>query len=542
MMEISPPGNILMSKEKIYIFDTTLRDGNQTPGVDFTVDDKNRISKILDDLGIDYVEGGYPGANPTDTDFFNSPPKFKNSKFVSFGMTKRPGRSASNDPGFNELLSYKTDAICYVAKSWDFHVRKALGCTLEENTSSIKESVKAACKSHGEVMVDCEHFFDGYKNNREYATKCVKAAYESGARWVVLCDTNGGTLPDEVSEIVTEICNIIPGKNLGIHAHNDTGNAVANSLAAIQSGARQVQGTLNGIGERCGNADLITIIPTLLLKERFNTSFEISVTNKALKNIRKTSLIIDDILNRAPDKQSPYVGESAFATKAGIHASAIIKDPKTYEHVEPESIGNERKLLISDQGGKSNVISALKKMGINIAKDDQRITDLLEIVKERESRGYTYESAQASFELLAREIFGNLKEFFNVESFRTLVERRINAKGELITVSEATVKVLVDGERFISSGEGNGPVNALDNAMRRDLGKYNKYLKNMQLVDYKVRVLNGGTGAVTRVLVESSDTKTNERWVTIGVSPNIVDASFQALYDAINYKLVQSNI
>ena len=542
MMEISPPGNILMSKEKIYIFDTTLRDGNQTPGVDFTVDDKNRISKILDDLGIDYVEGGYPGANPTDTDFFNSPPKFKNSKFVSFGMTKRPGRSASNDPGFNELLSYKTDAICYVAKSWDFHVRKALGCTLEENISSIKESVKAACKSHGEVMVDCEHFFDGYKNNREYATKCVKAAYESGARWVVLCDTNGGTLPDEVSEIVTEICNIIPGKNLGIHAHNDTGNAVANSLAAIQSGARQVQGTLNGIGERCGNADLITIIPTLLLKERFNNNFKISVTNKSLKNIRKTSLIIDDILNRAPDKQSPYVGESAFATKAGIHASAIIKDPKTYEHVEPENVGNERKLLISDQGGKSNVISALKKMGINIPKDDQRITELLEIVKERESRGYTYESAQASFELLAREIFGNLKEFFNVESFRTLVERRINAKGELITVSEATVKVLVDGERFISSGEGNGPVNALDNAMRRDLGKYNKYLKNMQLVDYKVRVLNGGTGAVTRVLVESSDTKTNERWVTIGVSPNIVDASFQALYDAINYKLVQSNI
>lgn len=531
-----------MSKEKIYIFDTTLRDGNQTPGVDFTVDDKNRISKILDDLGIDYVEGGYPGANPTDTDFFNSPPKFKNSKFVSFGMTKRPGRSASNDPGFNELLSYKTDAICYVAKSWDFHVRKALGCTLEENIYSIKESVKAASKSHGEVMVDCEHFFDGYKNNREYATECVMAAYELGARWVVLCDTNGGTLPDEVSEIVTEICNLIPGKNLGIHAHNDTGNAVANSLAAIQSGARQVQGTLNGIGERCGNADLITIIPTLLLKERFNNNFKISVTNKALKNIRKTSLIIDDILNRAPDKQSPYVGESAFATKAGIHASAIIKDPKTYEHVEPESIGNERKLLISDQGGKSNVISALKKMGINIPKDDQRITELLDIVKERESRGYTYESAQASFELLAREIFGNLKEFFNVESFRTLVERRINAKGELITVSEATVKVLVDGERFISSGEGNGPVNALDNAMRRDLGKYNKYLKNMQLVDYKVRVLNGGTGAVTRVLVESSDTKTNERWVTIGVSPNIVDASFQALYDAINYKLVQSNI
>ncbi len=529
-----------MTKDNLYIFDTTLRDGNQTPGVDFTLDDKNRISNILDELGVDYIEGGYPGANPIDTDFFNALPNLKKSKFVSFGMTKRPGRSTSNDPGFNDLLSNKADSICFVAKSWDFHVVKALGCTLDENLASITESVKEASKTHSEVMVDCEHFFDGYKKNKKYALACAKAAFDSGARWVILCDTNGGTLPDEVSKIVKDVCKTIPGDHLGIHAHNDTGNAIANSLAAVQSGVRQVQGTLNGIGERCGNANLITLIPTLLLKEKFNEHFNISVTKDALKNIRKTSLIIDDIMNRAPDKQAPYVGDSAFSTKAGIHASAIVKDPKTYEHVDPKLIGNDRKLLISDQGGRSNILSSLKDIGLNVDKDDTRITDLLNIVKEREAAGYTYESAQASFELLARGIFGKSKDFFNVESFRTLVERRNNAKGELITVSEATVKLEVDGERFISSGEGNGPVNAIDNALRKDLGKYNKYLKNTKLVDYKVRVLSGGTGAVTRVLVESADTETSERWVTIGVSPNIMDASFQALYDSINYRLIHS--
>ena len=529
-----------MTKDNLYLFDTTLRDGNQTPGVDFSLDDKNRISNILDELGVDYIEGGYPGANPIDTDFFKVPPKLKKSKFVSFGMTKRPGRSISNDAGFNELLTYKVDAICFVAKSWDFHVEKALGCTLEENLASIRESVKAACTSHSEVMVDCEHFFDGYKKNKNYALECVEAAFDSGARWIILCDTNGGTLPDEVSEIVKNVCKTVSGDYLGIHAHNDTGNAIANSLAAVQSGVRQIQGTLNGIGERCGNANLISLIPTLLLKERFSENFNISVTKDSLKSIKKISLIVDDIMNRAPNKQAPYVGDSAFSTKAGIHASAIVKDPKTYEHIDPKLTGNDRKLLISDQGGRSNILSSLKNIGFNIEKDDSRITDLLNIVKEREAAGYSYESAQASFELLARGIFGKSKVFFNVESFRTLVERRNNAKGELITVSEATVKLEVDGERFISSGEGNGPVNAIDNALRKDLGKYNKFLKNMKLVDYKVRVLSGGTGAITRVLVESADTETSERWVTIGVSPNIMDASFQALYDSINYRLTHS--
>ena len=531
-----------MKKENIFIFDTTLRDGNQTPGIDFTTEDKQRISKILDDLGVDYIEGGYPGANPIDNEFFGSPPKLSNSKFVSFGMTKRPGRSISNDSGFRELISHKTDAICFVAKSWDFHVEKALGCSLDENIISIEDSVSEATSSHKEVMVDCEHFFDGYKNNKSYAKLCVKAAFEKGARWIVLCDTNGGTLPHEIKEIVMDICKIVPGRNLGIHAHNDTGNAIANSLTAVIAGVRQIQGTMNGIGERCGNADLISIIPTLILKKSFNKKFNISVSNESLSNIRKTSLIIDDIINRAPNKQAPYVGDSAFSTKAGIHASAIVKDPKTYEHVEPHTIGNERKLLISDQGGKSNIIATLNNIGIKTHKEDQRIAELLNIVKEREAAGYTYESALASFEILSRQIFGQETEFFKVESFRTMVERRNNAKGELITVSEATVKVEVDGERYMSSGEGNGPINALDNALRKDLGKFNKYLKNMELVDYKVRVLSGGTSGVTRVLVESADTKTKERWVTIGVSPNIVDASFQALFDAINYKLVNSKV
>jgi 2-isopropylmalate synthase len=530
-----------MNKEKIYLFDTTLRDGNQTPGIDFTLDDKNKISEVLDQLGLDYIEGGYPGANIIDTNFFTNLPKLINSKIVSFGMTKRPGRSISNDTGFQSLLSFDSHSICFVAKSWDFHVTTALGCTLEENLDSIEKSVIEAKSRKKIVMVDCEHFFDGYKNNKKYALQCAKIAYDSGARWIVLCDTNGGTLPHEITEIVENVCKIIPGDFLGIHAHNDTGNAVSNSLSAVRAGVRQVQGTMNGIGERCGNADLVTIIPTLVLKETFNAFFEISIKKNELKNLKKISLIIDDILNRTPIRQAPYVGETAFATKAGIHASAIAKDPKTYEHINPELVGNKRKSLVSDQGGKSNIISVLKRLKIDVKNDDPRILKLLEIVKEREANGYTYASAEASFELLARNTFGIVKEYFKIESFRIMVERRTNAIGELITVSEATVKLEVDGERMLSSGEGNGPVNALDNALRKDLGKYNKYIDDLQLLDYKVRILSGGTSAVTRVLVESSDL-TGKRWFTIGVSPNIVEASFQALVDSITYKLLNSNI
>jgi 2-isopropylmalate synthase len=528
-----------MTRERLYLFDTTLRDGAQTPGIDFSVEDKALIARTLDDLGVDYVEGGYPGANPTDTAFFEAPPKLKRATFTAFGMTKRAGRSASNDPGLAALVGSKSDAICYVAKSWDYHVRVALEIGLEENLECIRESVVAAREAGKEALVDCEHFFDGYKHNPGHALACAQVALEAGARWVVLCDTNGGTLPHEVAGIVAEVVRTVPGDHLGMHAHNDTENAVANSLVAIRAGARQVQGTLNGIGERCGNANLTSLIPTLMLKSEYAERYEIGVSADRLRELTHASRVLDEILNRAPNRQAPYVGESAFATKAGIHASAIVKDPKTYEHVPPESVGNRRRLLISDQAGKANVLSVLQRFGIEADKDDPRIARLLDEVKERESLGYAYEAAEASFELLARRRLGGMPKYFDVDSFRIMVERRHNALGELVTVSEAVVKVSVDGETVMSVGEGNGPVNALDNALRKDLGRYSEYIADLELVDYKVRILTGGTGAVTRVLVESADGE-GDRWFTVGVSPNIVDASFQAILDSITYKLMRA--
>lgn len=526
------------AKERLYLFDTTLRDGAQTHGVDFSVDDKVLVSRTLDALGVDYIEGGYPGANPTDTEYFGAPPSFESAQLTAFGMTKRSGRSVSNDPGFRGLLDAECDAICLVAKTWDYHVRVALGISNEENVESISQSIAAVVESGREAMLDCEHFFDGYKGNREYALECANAAYEAGARWVVLCDTNGGTLPEEIEEIVTEVSQTIPGTHLGIHTHNDTENAVANTLAAIRAGVRQVQGTLNGLGERCGNANLTSIIPTLMLKSDFADRFETKVTPDKLRTLTHASRILDEILNRAPDRQAPYVGESAFATKAGIHASAILKDPRTYEHVPPESVGNNRKLFVSDQGGRSNVVAELERLGIHVEKDDPRIGRLLEEVKVREASGYAYEAADASFELLARRTLANVPRFFEVDSFRVMVERRHNALGDLVTISEATVKVHVNGSTMMSVGEGNGPVHALDTALRKDLGKYQDFISDLELVDYKVRILTGGTDATTRVLVESRDGE-GRRWYTVGVSPNIVDASFEALIDSINYKLVR---
>ena len=537
-----------MARERLYLFDTTLRDGAQTNGVDFTLADKLAIAKMLDELGIDYVEGGYPGANLTDTELFSLERKLKTATFTAFGMTRRPGRSVSNDPGLVALLDAKADAICFVAKSWDYHVRVALETTPEENLASIRDSVKAATAKGREVLLDCEHFFDGYKANPGYALACAQAAYEAGARWVVLCDTNGGTLPHEIERIVGDVTKRIPGRHVGIHAHNDTEQAVANSLAAVRAGARQIQGTLNGLGERCGNANLVSLIPTLRLKPDFADAFEIGVSDDRLKTLLHVSRRLDEMLNRAPNRHAPYVGESAFATKAGIHASAILKDPATYEHVRPEQVGNKRHVLVSDQAGKSNVLAELDRsgliaeldaLGISIAKDDPRIARLLDEVKAREARGYSYENAQASFALLARRILGTVPAYFDVTQFDVNVEQRINAKGERVTVTMAVVKVTIDGNRVISAAEGNGPVNALDLALRKDLGKYQKYIDALELTDYRVRILDGGTEAVTRVLIESQD-ETGERWTTVGVSPNIIDASFQALMDSIVYKLVKS--
>jgi 2-isopropylmalate synthase len=527
-----------MSKQRLYLFDTTLRDGAQTNGVDFTLADKLAIAGMLDELGIDYVEGGYPGANPTDTELFGQTHKF-NSIFTAFGMTRRPGRSASNDPGLAALLEARADAICFVAKAWDYHVRVALETTEEENLASIRDSVKTAKAKGREVLLDCEHFFDGYKANPQYALACAKAAYDAGARWVVLCDTNGGTLPHEVEEIVATVCKTIPGDHVGIHAHNDTEQAVANSFAAVRAGARQIQGTLNGLGERCGNANLVSIIPTLKLKPEYSDTFDIGVSDAALKNLAHVSHALDERLNRGSNRHAPYVGESAFATKAGIHASAIAKDPATYEHVAPETVGNKRKVLVSEQAGKSNILAELERIGIAADKDDPRIGRLLEIVKERETAGYAYEAADASFEMLARRTLGTVPNYFDVTQFDVNVEQRNNAKGERVTVTLAVVKVKVGDDAMISAAEGNGPVNALDRALRKDLGQYQKYIEGLKLTDYRVRILNSGTEAVTRVLIESED-ENGDRWTTIGVSPNIIDASFQALMDSIIYKLVKS--
>ena len=520
-----------MSKERLYLFDTTLRDGAQTSGVDFSVEDKRTLAQALDRLGVDYVEGGWPGANPTDTAFFDAPPKLKGARFTAFGMTKRPGRSAENDPGLAAILNAETDAACLVGKAWDFHVDIALGITLTENVDMIAESI-AAVKARGrEAMYDAEHFFDGYKANPTYALDCLKAAHGAGARWMVLCDTNGGTMPHEIERIVGAVCEALPHERIGIHTHNDTGNAVANSLAAVRAGARQVQGTLNGLGERCGNADLVSLIPSFLLKNEFCDRYETGIDMERLKQLAPTAHLLDELLNRAPNRHAPYVGASAFAHKGGLHVSAVLKDPRTYEHIEPELVGNARVVLVSDQSGRSNILARLREVGIEVDPKDPKVDRLLEAVKQREYEGYAYDGAEASFELMARRTLGGVPAYFDVESFRVMVERRHNALGKLITVSEATVKVKVDGRLIMSVAEGNGPVNALDNALRKDIGRYAPYLEDLSLVDYKVRILDGGTEAVTRVLIESRD-GAGERWFTVGVSSNIVDASFQALLDS----------
>jgi 2-isopropylmalate synthase len=526
-----------MSRARIHLFDTTLRDGAQTQGVDFSVEDKRLIARALDTLGLDYVEGGWPGANPTDTAFFAADPGLKRARFTAFGMTKRAGRSVANDPGLAGLLQSKADAICLVGKTWDYHVDVALEIPRSENVDSIGESIAGVVAAGREALFDAEHFFDGYKANPAYALECVKAADEAGARWIVLCDTNGGTLPHEVGRIVSDVARIIPGERLGIHTHNDTDNAVANSLAAIEAGARQIQGTLNGLGERCGNANLISLIASLVLKPALAERFETGVTPEACRELTRIAHMLDEILNRAPQRRQPYVGESAFAHKGGLHVSAVQKNPATYEHVAPEAVGNRRKILVSDQAGRSNILARLEEIGIDVSPKDPRVSRLLDEVKEREFLGYSYDGAEASFELLARRALGLVPEFFTVESFRVTVERRHNALGQLVTVSEATVKLNIDGQILFSVGEGNGPINALDQALRKDLGKYQAVIEDLRLVDFKVRILTTGTEAVTRVLVESGDAKGN-RWFTVGVSPNIVDASFEALADSITYKIL----
>jgi len=527
----------MTKKPRIYLYDSTLRDGAQTSTVNFSVRDKVEIAKKLDELGIDYIEAGWPGANPIDDEFFANLPKLKKSKFSAFGMTRRPSSSASNDAGLNALINSGAKSVCVVGKTWDFHLKHALEISEDENLEMISSSLKHIAKKAIEPMFDAEHFFDGYKANPKFALQAVKTAYKAGARWVVLCDTNGGSLPSEIFEIVKKVAKEIPGENLGIHCHNDTGNAVANSLAAVEAGARQIQGTINGLGERCGNANLISIIPTLVLK----MGFDVGIEEKNLKNLTKISHFLDDLLNKDRDRFAPYVGKFAFAHKGGLHVSAVAKNSKSYEHIEPEIVGNERHIMISNQAGRSNIIARLKEIGIELKDDvkNKQISDLVNKVKDLEAQGYAYDSADASFEILARKSLATVPNFFKLISFRVLNEVRYGAlKHEFM--AEATVKVKVDGKTIMTVAEGNGPVNALDKALRKALSKKYPVLKKIKLTDYKVRILtpSAGTKALTRVQIETSDDKGN-KWTTIGVSENIIEASFYALHDSITYKLIK---
>lgn len=534
-----------MERDRLYLFDTTLRDGQQTQGVQFSTAEKLRIAKALDALGVDYIEGGWPGANPTDSAFFDAAPKSR-ATMTAFGMTKRAGRSAANDEVLAAVINAATPAVCLVGKSHDFHVTRALGITLAENLDNIRDSIAHLLDRGREPLFDAEHFFDGYKANPDYAVSCLNAALEAGARWVVLCDTNGGTLPDEIGRITADVIAAgIPGSHLGIHTHNDTETAVAGTLAAVLAGARQVQGTLNGLGERCGNANLTAIIPTLLLKAPFRDRFEIGVSEEALAGLTKTSRMLDDILNRVAMKQAAYVGASAFAHKAGLHASAILKDPTTYEHIAPACVGNDRIIPMSNQAGQSNLRQRLSDAGLQVSPKDPALTRILDRIKQREAQGYSYDTAQASFELLAREELGMLPKFFEVKRYRVMVERRKNKYNQIVSLSEAMVVVKVDGEKKMSVSESmdaegcdRGPVNALSKALSKDLGQYQDAIADMRLVDFKVRITQGGTEAVTRVIIDSEDAA-HRRWSTVGVSANIVDASFEALLDAVRWKLVR---
>ncbi|MBX2856864.1 MAG: citramalate synthase [Rhodobacteraceae bacterium] len=533
-------------KERLWLFDTTLRDGQQTQGVDFSAVAKRKIAEALDKLGIDYIEGGWPGANPTDSDFFRDAPRFDHARLTAFGMTKRVGISASNDPVLAEVLNAGTPAVCLVGKTHDFHVTTALGVNLAENRDAIAESVAHLVEEGREALFDAEHFFDGWKADRDYALSCLEAALEAGAAWVVLCDTNGGALPEEIGEIVNDVAQRVPRHKLGIHTHNDSETAVAGALAAVRAGARQIQGTLNGLGERCGNANLISLIPTLMLKEPYASQLETGVGAGGLASLTAVSHMLDEVLNRAPNRHAPYVGAAAFTHKAGLHASAVVKDPTTYEHVPPEVVGNARVVPMSNQAGRSNLLRRLEAAGIPAQKDDPRLTRLLSRVKELEEKGFAYDSAEASFELLAHSELGMLPTYFDVERFRVTVERRYNAVQELVTVSEAVVAVNVGGIRRLSVSESldpetksdQGPVNALSRALRMDLGIYQGFVDDLELVDFRVRILSTGTEAVTRVLVDSQDAQ-GRRWTTVGVSANIVDASFQAVVESIVYKLLR---
>ena len=514
--------------ENIKLYDTTLRDGMQAEGVSFSLADKLSIARRLDELGIHYIEGGYAASNPKEVQFFQEVAKLglKNSKIVAFGSTRRADSSVEDDASLNAMLACRTRAVTLVGKTWDMHVKKVLGCSVDENLAICAESVEYF-KKHGlEVIFDAEHFFDGYKANPKYAMKVLTAAAEAGADVLALCDTNGGSLTDEVHEITRTVCTRFGTLVVGIHTHNDTDCATANALAAVRAGARHIQGTLNGLGERCGNANLCIVIPNLAFKMGMDV-----LTPDRIKTLTEVSRYIFELGNITPVMNMPYVGKSAFAHKAGLHVDALRKSKKTYEHISPELVGNERRFLISELSGKSNVLAELEKA--RIAEDKELARKILVRVQELESEGYQFEAANASFDLLIRKIMGTYKPAFELVKYHVTVEKR--ATGKL--VSEATVKLRVDGVTEHVVGEGDGPINALDAALRKSLENFYPSIKEVHLFDYKVRVVNAraGTAARVRVIIESRD-KTSI-WGTVGVSENIIEASWQALVDSVDYKL-----
>ncbi|MEK7196754.1 MAG: citramalate synthase [Nitrospirota bacterium] len=517
---------------KVEIYDTTLRDGAQAEDIAFSVEDKIRITEKLDELGVHYIEGGWPGSNPKDADYFKRAKKLKlkNAVVVAFGSTHRPKHKAKDDSNLKALIEAETPVITIFGKTWDFHVKESLKISLNENLDLIRDSVAYLKKYTGRVFFDAEHFFDGYRDNPEFALKCLAAANDAGADYLVLCDTNGGTLPDDLKKIM----NTIIGKAehpIGIHAHNDSECAVANSIIAVKLGASQIQGTINGLGERCGNANLCSVIPNLQVKLGIKC-----ISDSQLKRLRDVSRFVNEIANMRHFKRQPFVGDSAFAHKGGIHVSAVMKRPETYEHIKPELVGNSHRVLISDLAGKSNILRKAKEFNIHIEPDSPQLQDMLNTLKDLEHQGFQFEGAEASFELLLKKALGLHRKFFDLIGFRVIVEKR--KEGEL-PLSEATIMMKVGGKTEHTAATGTGPVNALDNALRKALDKFYPELKEVKLHDYKVRVLTAGKGtsAKVRVLTESGDEKS--RWGTVGVSENIIEASWQALVDSIEYKLLK---
>ena len=523
-----------MTEQQVQLYDTTLRDGMQQEGMSVSVDEKVRIAHKLDELGIGFIEGGFPASNPKEIEFFRRmrDERLASAELVAFGMTRRKGAPAEADDNLRVLAEIFTPTVTIVGKTWGLHLSKVIRVSRDENLRMIDESVRFLTAQGKRVFYDAEHFFDAWRDDEEYALRCAATAAEAGAAAVCLCDTNGASLPPFVADVVREVAAALPDVVVGVHIHNDSDCAVADSLVAVEAGAGQVQGTINGYGERCGNADLCSIIPALKLKMGFDV-----VSDEQLGRLTETSHFVADTVNASVWAHAPYVGRSAFAHKGGLHIAAVERAPQTFEHVDPASVGNEGRVVVSELSGKGTVVRKAQELGLELEGDDARVATVLKRLKTREHEGYHYEAADASFDLLLREELAPHEPLFRLESFRVIVEKREDGRA----VVEATIKVHVDGERIISTAEGNGPVNALDTALRQAIVSKYPHLADIELVNYKVRILDEtkGTGAVTRVLLDASDGE--ESWGAIGVSENIIEASWEALVDSIEFGMLRGD-